>query len=103
MTRNGYDIGTIFMKDANESKIRMEVRAKTAIKTIGKHPLIVKDGIKGMMNVVHLIPGTAFNLIISTKLLTLGFESHGNKNEIVHTKGNAKLIFDIEVNHKKCY
>ena len=87
----------IYMKDANKSKIKVKIQAKIATKAIGKHPLIVKAVTKGVINDVLLIPGTAFYLISSTKLLTLGFESHGNKNKMVYTKGNAKLIFDIEV------
>ena len=48
------------------------------------------------MKDVHLIPCAAFSLVSGTKLLTLGYESQGDK-EMVYSKGNAKLVFDIKI------
>jgi len=74
----GNCIGMTDMKDAKGSKARMGNGAKIETKAIGKLPFRTNDGTKGVMNVVHLIPGAAFNLVSGTKLLTLGYESQGD-------------------------
>ena len=85
------------MKDAKGSKTRMGNGAKIETKAIGKLPFRTNDGTKGVMNDVHLIPGAAFNLVSGTKLLTLGFKSQGDKDKMVYSKGNTKLVFDIKI------
>ena len=93
----GKQIGLIDLEDAKGSSTRVGSGERLSSKAVAKMPFITKDGTKGCIGRMHLIPGAPFNLISGTKLLTMGYAPSGDANHIAYTKGDSKLVFDIKI------
>ena len=102
----GNSAGMIEMKDAEGSVTRMGNGAQVATKGIGKLPIIVCDKSgkelgKGIVDEVHVIPGSPFNLISGGRLMMLGYRVRGSIDGIECIRGNARLVFDIKIQTSK--
>lgn len=95
----GHSQGMIERKEANGSKTKMGNGARVSSDRVGKIPFeAANNGVKGIMNDVHLMKDAAFNLVSGTKLLKLGYKLTGNADRLMYEKDGQKLIFDIKIN-----
>jgi hypothetical protein len=70
---------------------------KVSTTAVAELPFKMTNGSTGTINRVHLIPGAPFNLISGTKLLGMGFQISGNQDQIVYSKDEHNLKFDIRI------
>jgi hypothetical protein len=93
----GNSKGMTNYRDAKGAKAQVGNGERVATKAIADMPFKTADGAVGNLGNIHLIPGSPFNLISGTKLLSLGFKMVGNDQGIGYTKGNQKLVFNIKI------
>ncbi len=93
----GNSRGLINVRDANGSKTTVGNGDKVSSKAIAEMPFKTVDGKNGTIGRIHLMEGAPFNLISGTKLLDMGYKMSGSKDEIVFTKGNQSLKFNIRI------
>eukprot|EP00977_Amphora_coffeiformis_P005907 scaffold1252_cov154-Amphora_coffeaeformis.AAC.1 len=94
----GNEQGMTNKTNAKNNQTTVGNGAKVTAKFEGKIPFETDDGTKGTMAGVKLMPGSPFNLISGTKLLTMGYKMTGDANEILYEKEGNKLKFNIKVN-----
>ena len=93
----GHGDGITDMQEGNGRTTKMGNGAKVATKAVGIMPFKTKDGTHGKMSGVHLTPGAPFNLISGTKLLAMGFEMCGTRDNITYKRDGIKIIFDVKI------
>jgi hypothetical protein len=62
--------------------------------------LYTKEGeqqMSGIINRIHYIPDSKFNVISGTKLLEIGFVMLGNQDNITFKKGKHEMCFDLKI------
>jgi hypothetical protein len=106
LSSTGNSEGMRNLINAGNSHTTLGNGGKVADAGIGEIPVTIYDkyGVKQIdacLCQVQLLPGSPFNLLSGTWLIKNGYQLAGNKDAMIFTKGNFKLVCDIKIHTDK--